>query len=343
MKNPYEVLGVDKNSTQEEIKKKYRQLAFEKHPDRNKDGKDDEFKEISSAYEILSDPTKKQQYDTTGSTSNTPRQNNPGFTSGFNNVNIEDMFSDIFGFKAQQHKKTAHGQDLHYNMQLTFIESVLGCVKPITISYPTECGYCVGSGAKNNTDKTQCSSCRGTGKISSFGGVINVIRTCHQCGGKGFVVINKCEHCNGVGTKSKSSTYNISIPPGIDNGISMRLHGKGLGAEYNVAPGDLYVTMFVDKHTQFEKNGNNIISDLKLDYVDAILGTRMEVDTIHGKTIITTPALLQSESILKVTGHGIYATDGKKGDHLFRIKLTIPASINEEEKQKLEEIKKGRK
>src|SRR5271168_943067 len=252
MKNPYEVLGVEKNASPEEIKKQYRKLAFEKHPDRNLNGKDDDFKEIVQAYEILSDANKKSLYDTTGSTSTQQGFNqNQGFYSGFTHVNIEDIFGDVFGFGAQQNKKTAKGQDLHHNMQISFLDAVKGCIKPISIEYPNECGFCVGSGAKDNKDKIQCPSCKGVGKTSSFSGIVNVIKTCTGCKGKGYAIITKCDNCNGIGTINKISTYDVNIPIGIDNGTSMRLSGKGLGAEYNVVPGDLYIHIIVNKHSQF--------------------------------------------------------------------------------------------
>ena len=340
MKNPYEILQLEKNASQEEIKKQYRKLAFEKHPDRN-DGNDEEFKEISAAYEILSDPAKKQNYDTYGNIENQNFNPGFGFQGGFTHINVDDLFGDMFGFN--KNKKSVKGQDLHHNISISFMESVKGTTKNISIEHPIECGFCIGSGAKDNKDKTTCLTCNGNGKISSFSGVVNIIRPCNGCGGKGFVIMIKCDHCSGSGNKIKTSNYNVSIPAGVESGTSMRLSGKGLSNEYNVAPGDLYVHINVARDTKFEKSGSNIISDLKLDYLDAILGCKINIETIHGNTVVNVPQFLQNDTILKISGQGIHTQDGKKGDHMVRVKISIPNKISENEKNKLEEIKNGRK
>jgi molecular chaperone DnaJ len=338
MKDPYEVLGVKKEANQEEIKKQFRKLALDFHPDRNKDpGAEEKFKEISAAYEVLGDPQKRQQFDQFGTTGSGGGQ--PG------SVNMEDILNNLgfnFGGFGGRQQRPQKGDDLQYPISIQFLEAALGCEKKIELELDKECDDCKGTGAEAGTAFKSCDACKGQGKVINQQGFMRMVSTCQQCRGKGKEVLKKCNKCSGHGITKFSEKLKISIPAGGDNGTYVRVSGKGAFARNGLPRGDLYVVLRVNPHASFERKDLNIISQHTINYIDIILGTINTVNTIHGNVELKIPAGTQSNSVLRVKGKGIKSSDGQ-GDHLVVINVGIPKSISEEEKLLLEQLKKAGK
>jgi molecular chaperone DnaJ len=339
MKNPYEALGVSKEASDDEIKKVFRQLAFKYHPDKNPGDKDAEekFKEISSAYDILNDPEKRKRFDTYGSLD--PRAT----AGGFDPMDFmhHGGFDEWFGFGGKT-KKNLNGDNITKNLQIDFMDAAIGTVKTLKIDYPFACSSCKGTGAKDNTSKKQCDTCAGQGKVGQNQGFMHIVSTCNACKGKGFTIIEKCPDCNN-GTKIRTDTISVTIPAGIDNGNTMRVAGKGMPSQYNGNNGDLYLRILVSPHKTFKRDGLTIYSEHNIDFIDAILGTKIDVDTIHGRIILKIPAGTQPNGLLKIAEKGIISNEGAKGDHLVGIRISIPTKITEEEKVLLEKFKEMHK
>jgi len=340
MTNPYETLGLKKDATPEEIKKAYRKLALELHPDRNPDPKAEEkFKEVTAAYEILSDPKKKEQFDKFGNTSGRPQHN-----QNISQEDLEEILRQTVGrddyydqlFNRGNRRQKLKGEDIYKNLTIDFMEAALGCVKNIQIDRPIVCTSCKGNGSKDGTNLIVCKGCGGQGKVGQRQGIMQIVRTCPDCFGNGYSILEKCKDCLGLGQKAKTEQIKLTIPPGIDDGMSLRLNGKGAPCDIDAGrPGDLYFTMHVTPHTKFKKVGSNIQSEEEISYLDAILGKEIITDTIHGKEKIAIPAGTQSGSILKVNHKGI----NLKGDHLVFIKVKIPKKLSDEERELLIKLK----
>lgn len=339
MKNPYETLNVGKNATEKEIKASFHKLALEFHPDRNKDPQAEEkFKEISAAYEILSDPEKRSRYDQFGDTSNI--NSTYGF-NGFGNININDIFSnfdfgDFFnpGFKKSK-RSVFKGEDLYDNLTIDFMESINGCKKTIKISHNENCSGCKGNGSENGVSLNDCPTCKGHGKIGQQQGFMRVLRTCYDCNGLGKKIIKKCKLCKGSGIVHKEETLTVSIPEGVDNKTVIRLASKGASGLNGGPSGDLYITILVRPHEKFKRRGNLIQTTENISYLDAILGTEIEIETIRGLRKMVVPPLTQNNSTITLNGLGV------KGDHLVLLNIKMPEKISEKEKELLEKIKQG--
>lgn len=332
MNDPYNTLGVEKDASEAEIKKAYRKLALDYHPDRNPDNQDAEnkFKEISEAYEVLGDPEKRQMYDQYGHT-------NPQNIDPFENMRSGLGFDlgDIFGHKARSTK----GPSLRQNIVVDFMEATKGCSKTIAVDYANECKDCNGNGSEGGINLDTCDICQGSGRVGTQRGFIQVLRHCDKCQGRGTIVKKVCNICNGSGQNTKTEKLKITIPPGIDNGVIMRLAGKGMPGMYG-ENGDLLLSIYVKPHDQFIKHGMDIYTEETIDYLDAILGSDKMVSTIHGIVKLKIPCGTQPNSMLKITGKGIDAKSNK-GDHLVKIKIKIPTNISDKDRELLLKLKEG--
>jgi molecular chaperone DnaJ len=337
MQNPYEILGVKKDANENEIKSAYRKLALEYHPDKNPDNPEAEekFKEVSAAYEVLNDPKKKSEYDQFGSVGG---KNYQQYSNGFNPGSMEDILNHFgvdlgFGFNRRPRRK---GQDLKQRITMPFMDAAKGCEKDLLIEYPEVCNKCNKTGAESDKDITVCSVCNGAGQTGYAQGSIRYVSTCSGCGGAGRIVTKKCSKCHGSGQTNRKEKLKVSIPAGVDNGTTIRLRGKGMPGP--VEPGDLYLYTAVLPHETFIRHGLNIRSNHKINYLDAILGSKLKINTIHGQVTLVVPPGTQPNSILKVSNKGVVASDDK-GHHLAIIEVDIPKDLSEKERKALESIR----
>lgn len=340
MKNPYEILGVKKEANEKEIKSAYRKLAQQYHPDKNPGDKsaEDKFKEVSGAYEILSDSEKRTQYDTFGYVGNPPPPRQPpgGFGFGGFNINIDDFLKDFVGGPRTRPQR---GADIKKVISITFMEAAKGANKEIMVDYDKQCEFCKGQGAVNPEDFKKCDVCNGSGKLGYANRGVRFLQTCGACQGKGRIIINKCSKCAGRGLYHYTERLKVTIPAGVDNGMTIRLRGKGLDGPSG--PGNLYLVLQVARHPVFSRDGLNIISEHEIDYIGAILGDKLEVETIHGPVTLSVPTGTQPYSILRISNKGVVTSDNK-GHHLVTIKVKIPDKLSKEEKRILQELRELR-
>ncbi|MED4151668.1 molecular chaperone DnaJ [Priestia aryabhattai] len=343
----YEVLGISKSATKDEIKKAYRKLSKQYHPDINKaEDAADKFKEVKEAYEVLSDDQKKAQYDQFGHTD--PNQGFGGFGGGssdFGGFGFEDIFSSIFGGGGRRRDPNAprQGADLQYTMTLSFEEAVFG--KETTIEIPREetCETCHGSGAKPGTKVDTCSHCNGSGQLNveqntPFGRVVNR-RACHHCNGTGKIIKDKCATCHGDGKVTKRRKINVKIPAGVDDGQQLRVSAQGEPGVNGGPPGDLYVVFHVRTHEFFERDGDDIYCEMPLTFAQAALGDEVEVPTLHGKVKLKIPAGTQTGTKFRLKGKGVANVRGYgQGDQHIHVRVVTPTKISEKQKQLLREF-----
>jgi len=340
----YEILGVDKGASKQDIRKAYRQLARKYHPDVNKEeGAQDKFIEAKEAYEVLSDEQKRAQYDQFGHAG----PQSQGFGGGAQDFggfgDIFDMFFGGGGGRSQDPNAPRQGADLQYTMTLDFEEAVFG--KETEIKIPTEetCETCDGSGAKPGTKVDTCSHCNGSGQLSveqntPFGRVVNR-RVCHHCQGKGKTIKEPCTTCGGDGRVKKRKSIKVSIPAGINEGQQIRVPGKGEAGENGGPPGDLYVVVRVLNHDYYERDGDNIYCELPLTYTQAALGDEMEVPTLHGKVKLKIPAGTQTGRIFRLRGKGVPNVHGRgHGDQHIQVKVITPTKLSKRQKELLQEF-----
>ncbi|PZO39789.1 MAG: molecular chaperone DnaJ [Pseudanabaena frigida] len=346
----YEILGVDRNTDKEEIKRAYRRLARKYHPDVNKEaGADERFKEINRAYEVLSEPETRARYDRFGEA---------GVSSGGGSPDMGDMggFADIFesffsGFsntgqqQARRRSGPTRGEDLRFDLKLEFREAVFGGEKQIKISHLETCATCSGTGAKPGTRPRTCGTCSGTGQVrratrTPFGSFTQV-STCPTCNGTGQTIEDKCENCNGLGLNQVTKKLKITIPAGVDSGTRLRVSNEGDAGLRGGPSGDLYVYLFVQADNEFEREGINVLSEIKISYLQAILGDKISINTVDGKKPLTIPAGTQPDTVLTLEGLGVpkLGNPVARGDHLIKIKIDIPTKIGSEEREVLEKLK----
>ena len=325
-------MGVERKADAKEIKKAYRSLAKEYHPDKNPDNPESEekFKEVASAYEVLSDEKKRKQYDQFGAAD---RTNTHQYSQG---INIEDIIFNFSGFR------NARGYDVKRPIIISFMEAAKGCSKNIQVEYQESCDKCFGNGSEKGIAFTVCESCNGSGKIAHTQGNIRYLYGCTVCSESGIIIDKACDVCNGSGEKSKIENLKISIPPGIMTGTSVRLSGKGQPGPGNIPPGDLYLYVNVSHHNKFTRtNGLNIQSILEISYIDAILGTSIKTETIHGNVTLKIPPGTQHGTLLKIARKGV-STKTDTGDHLIKMNVIIPKIITENEKSALKQIREDK-
>lgn len=337
----YEVLGVHKNASDVEIKKAFRKLAVQYHPDKNPGNKEAEnkFKEVNEAYEVLSDAQKRATYDQFGHTMGAEGFGgfrDSGFGGGFGDI-FEDIFGDFFGGggAGARRGRGQRGSDLRYNMDITFKEAAFGKETTINVPSSEECSTCSGSGG----NRTNCDHCGGTGQVRMQQGFFTVSRTCTRCGGMGSVVTDPCKKCKGRGRIETTKSLSIKIPPGVESGMRLRLTGEGEPGSHGGPAGDLYVVINVEPHPFFVREGNEIICEVPISFSQAALGDEIEVPTLNGKVKMKVPGGSQPGKILRLKGKGFPDARGYgRGDQHVVLKVEIPTRLSDRQKELLREF-----
>lgn len=347
-KDFYEILGVAKNASDEDIKKAYRKLAMKHHPDRNQgdaaNAAEARFKEIKEAYEMLSDPQKRAAYDQYGHAGVDPnmRGGAGGFAGGFPD-GFGDIFGDIFGQRGQGGGRQVHrGSDLSYAMEVTLEEAAHGKDAQIRIPSWDDCGVCHGSGAKPGTQAKTCSTCHGAGAVQMRQGFFSVQQTCPTCRGTGKIIPDPCSACHGQGKIKQQKTLEIKIPAGIDDGMRIRSTGNGEPGGNGGPPGDLFIEIRLKKHEIFERDGDDIHCSVPVSFVTAALGGEIEVPTLIGKAAIDIPEGTQTGKQFRLRGKGIKGVRGSyPGDLYCHISVETPVKLTEHQRKLLRELEES--
>jgi molecular chaperone DnaJ len=351
MKNPYEVLGVPKNASQEEIKKAYRKLARQHHPDANAGDKDAEerFKEVQGAYDTLSDPEKREQYDAFGSTNG---RGPGGFTwnatEGFDFGNLGDLGDILGGFfgggagpRGRAEPRGQRGNDVEVQVNLSFDEALKGVETKIPVALEVACHTCGGSGAKPGTAPKVCPQCGGRGVVAESQGFFALSQPCPRCRGNGTIIEEPCPTCHGTGRERRTKRYTVKIPAGAKDGTRIRLKGKGEAGWGGGPAGDLYVVTRVEPSKTFTRRGDDLVVEVPVNFADAALGTTASVPTPDGPVSVKIPAGSEDGKLLRVRGKGApRLRDGGRGDVLARLKISVPKKLSKRERELLEELKK---
>lgn len=346
----YEILGVSRNADQDELKRAYRRMARKYHPDVNQDsGAEDRFKEINQAYEVLSEPEMRMRYDRFGEAGVSSAAGAGGFQDMGDMGGFADLFETFFsGFggaggaqPSRRRSGPARGDDLRYDLKLDFREAIFGGEKQIRINHLETCAACKGAGGKGA--KT-CGTCQGVGQVrratrTPFGSFTQV-SVCPTCNGEGQIISDKCESCSGRGQNQVSKKLKISIPAGVDTGTRLRVSNEGNSGQKGGPPGDLYVYLFVKDDPEFRRDGNNILSDIKVSYLQAILGAQVLIPTVEGEQTLVIPAGTQPNTVLVMENQGVPRLGNavSRGHHLITVKVDIPTRIASEEREFLEKI-----
>ena len=348
----YEVLEIGREASDTDIKKAYRKLAKQYHPDVNPEDKSAEakFKEVNEAYEVLSDPQKKVRYDQYGHAGVDPNSFG-GAGAGFGDFDfggIGDIFESFFGgggFGRSSRGRSGpqKGADIKYSMQLTFEEAAFGVQKEISISRHENCSNCSGTGAKPGTSPETCKHCNGTGQVqykqsTPFGQFVNV-KTCDVCRGEGKIITNPCPDCNGKGKVKKTVKRTIDIPAGIDDGQTISMRGEGEPGSKGGPAGDVYITVAVKPHAIFKRQGNDVVCEMPITFVQAALGAELEVPTLDGKVKYSIPEGTQTGSIFRLKSKGIpYLRGNGRGDQYVKVEIDVPKKLNEKQKELLKQF-----
>ena len=348
-KDYYKILGVSRNATEDEIKKSYRKVAMEHHPDRNPGNKDAEekFKIASEAYEVLRDPEKREIYDRYG----IEGLKGTGFTGfrGFDDIfsAFGDVFQDFFGFGPTHRRRTAArpGADLRYDVKISFFDAAFGKEAEIEIPKNIACEVCGGTGAKPGTHSTQCPSCKGTGQVTRSQGFFTISTTCSQCRGEGSIVPHPCKECRGYGKVKKIKKIQVKIPPGVDTGSKLRIRAEGEEGERGGPPGDLFVFIYVEPHDFFSREGDDVICQIPISFTQAALGTEIEVPTLNGAKNLKIPKGSESGEIFRIKGEGFPRIRGYgRGDEIVQVMVRTPKNLTKRQEELLREFEEvGRK
>lgn len=335
----YEILGVERSADSKEIKKAYRKLAMQHHPDRNPGdpSAEEKFKKITEAYNVLSDPEKKSHYDTHGSENSGPRaqhrQAAADIFSHFGDIFADDIFGDMFG-RRRRSRGPRPGEDINIDLRLSFMEAALGCEKTINIQKPTRCEKCAGLGAEPGTGHKVCNGCGGHGAVRIKQGMMVMQTPCRTCGGTGNVPEKACDKCNGSGQDPIVDTIKLKVPSGMDTGQKLRATGKGLDGDPGAPSGDVYIRIFVDHSESFQRDGLDIHTQEMLSFKQACLGCDIEINTIHGSIKFRTPPGTQPGDACVIEGAGIVHRSGDNmGSHIVHINVSVPKSLSEEQKE----------
>jgi molecular chaperone DnaJ len=339
----YDTLGVSRNATDEEIKRAFRKLAFKCHPDHNReDGAEEQFKEVNEAYQVLSDPEKRAAYDRFG------HGGAEGFFGqgfeGFDFGGLGDIFDAFFGGAATATRHAPRrGADLHYRLTITFEEAAFGCEKEINITRIENCSLCYGTGAKPGTEPSQCPNCSGTGQVhrtqqTLFGRFVNTT-TCSRCHGEGRIITEPCSRCRGTGKEKRQRNILIKVPAGVDDGSQIGLSGEGDTGARGGSPGTVYITLSVQEHEFFTRDGDDICYELPINFAQAALGAEVEVPTLDGKTKLKVSPGSQTGTLFRLKGKGFpHLRRGGRGDQLVTLFVVTPQSLTEKQRQLLREL-----
>ncbi len=353
-KNYYNILGVDKGASKEDIKKAFYKLAHKYHPDK-KEGNEAKFKEVNEAYQVLSDDEKRSRYDQFGNAQGYGRGQQSGFSgfdfSGFQDGsaefdfgNLNDIFSDFFGGgMGGGRRETKRGRDISTEVQISFSDSIFGTNRKILITKMSNCLACHGSGAKSGSKMETCKTCNGQGKIREskrtiFGNITNT-KICEVCLGTGEVPKEICETCRGKGILRREEEISIVIPAGIRDGEMIRMTGHGEAVSKGTT-GDLYIKINVASHSVFKREGNDLVINLNLKLSDALLGLEYPIQTLDGEIKVTIPEGVSVNEILRVRGKGVPISKNKRGDLLIKLNIKMPSKISRKSRELIEELKK---
>lgn len=352
----YEILGVAKGASEDEIKKSYRKVAMQYHPDRNPGDKaaEDKFKEAAEAYEVLSDADKRAQYDRFG---HAGLNNNRGFNGGagmnmddifsqFGDIFGEDIFGSFFGGRrggGSSRSRGVRGSNLRIKIKLNFEEIAKGVTKNVKVKKHVACGTCHGSGAKDKGSVQTCSTCGGSGQVrrvsNTFLGQMQTVTTCPTCNGEGSMITAKCANCKGEGRVFGEETVTIDIPAGVQEGMQLSVGGRGNAGERGGAPGDLIILIEEEQHPELHRDGLSVAYELYISFTDAVFGTQVEVPTIDGKAKIKIPPGTQSGKIFRLKGKGFPSINSyEKGDQLIHVSVWTPQNLSAEEKAMVEKL-----
>ncbi len=348
----YEVLGVSKGASDDEIKKAYRKLAKQYHPDVNPGDKKAEaaFKEVGEAYEVLSDPQKRARYDQFGHAGVDPSYGAGagGFGGGFEDIDLGDLFGSFFGgfggsTRTRNPNGPIRGRDIGLTLSLSFEEAALGCNKDISVPHLETCETCAGSGAKKGTSPEVCATCGGTGSIRATErtmlGTMQVQKTCPQCGGKGKVIKEPCADCSGSGRVRKQRKLTVTVPAGINHGQTFTLRGQGDSGLNGGPAGDANITVSVRPDPVFERDGYDIWCEIPITFMQAALGDEITVPTLEGKVKYTVPEGTQPQTVFRLKSRGVPFINGRgKGDQFVRVTVEVPKSLNNKQKQALRDF-----
>ena len=350
----YEVLGVTKGASEDEIKKAYKKMARKYHPDLNPDNKEAEekFKEVNEAYEILSDPDKKSRYDQFGHAGVDPNFGAGGFGGGFDGNfdfgDLGDIFGSFFGGGFGGGRRTnpnapQRGESIRMSVAITFEEAAFGCEKAVTVERMEQCDTCHGNGCAPGTTPEVCSECRGTGTVQvrrqTPMGVFASTTACPKCGGKGRIIHQPCPDCRGAGSTRKRKTIQASIPAGIDNGQTISVRGQGHAGKNGGPAGDLLITVTVKPHELFRREGTSVLCEAPITFTQAVLGAELEIPTIDGKVKYSLPEGTQSGTTFRLKGKGIPSINGRgRGDQYVTVYIETPRNLNKDQKEALKKF-----
>jgi len=340
----YQVLGVPRSATQEEVKKAYREQALKHHPDRNPDSKEAEekFKDINEAYQVLGDSEKRLQYDQFGDRAPFSYSN-----QDFGFPTIDDLFTglfdEFFGRGARRGPSRRRGADLRYDLKITLKEAFLGAEKNIRIERHQACETCGGIGMKPGTSPKTCPECGGSGNLRFQQGFFSISRTCMRCGGRGRVIEQSCPKCHGSGYDLKEKKLDLRIPAGVDTGTIIRLGGEGEPGDLGGTPGDLNVILFLEDHPIFQRQGTELLCELPVSFGKSALGAEVEVPTLEEAVRLKIPAGTQTGKVFRIKGRGMPSVNGHRGDLHIRIFVEVPEKLSHEEKKLIEKLSEEEK
>lgn len=359
-KDYYKILGIEKGASSDEIKKAFKKLAMQYHPDRQ-GGDEAKFKEINEAYQVLSDSDKRQRYDQFGSDfeqqggfgggagwedfMNAARGGQQGgFSFNFGGMDFGDIFGDMFGSGGQRQSRESRGHDMQVEVELDFKEAAFGVEKEINVRKHVACDVCKGSGGEPGSKIDTCSACQGRGQTvqtqRTFLGAMQTVVTCQTCHGRGKFPTKKCAHCGGGGLVARTVSTKVKIPAGIDEGQSIRLTGHGEAAPHQGTPGDLYVTVHIKPSKIFHRDGFDVYIEKEITFADAVLGAKIEVETLEGPVNILVPEGTEPNQLIRLKDKGIMQLNGHgRGSFYVRVKIRIPKKLSKQAKKTLDELR----